>query len=163
MIFYSAYERGFFFSNIHGKNIPSDAVVVSKELHHYLMSEQASEKLIVPDGKGFPISVDPPQTDAVKLLENFKISLRSLRDIFLSRVADIGTAAFAMNATSLSNEVFSDPGGVRRKLLDITDDPALNSATTLEEMEAAVLAYYEGIVANVSPELRGAFKELEKK
>lgn len=102
-----------------------------------------------------------PDIPVQQFLDAAKNELRPLRDKFLSRVADIGAAAFANGNTSLSNEVFSEPNGVRRKLLDITDDPALNAATTREDMEAAVLAYYADIVGSVSPELRGAFKELD--
>lgn len=103
-----------------------------------------------------------PVVPVAQLLDAAKNELRPLRDKFLSRVADIGAAAFATGHAELANEVFAEPGGVRRKLLDITDDPALNAATTREDMEAAVLTYYAGIVSTVSPELRGAFKELEK-
>lgn len=127
-----------------------------------LLSDEESEAIITP-GK-------PQQS-----LDDFKDELRPLRDKLVVRVVDIGSAAAALASIyerqgltsevteqeAIAMEAFHPTEGIRRRLLDITDDPALNAATTREERETAVLAYYGAIVGSVSAPFRSAFKEMD--
>lgn len=67
---YSAQEKGFYTEEIHGENMPSDVVDVSKEEHEYLMTGQAKGMVIEPNSNGHPVLVDPaqPSTEDKKLL-----------------------------------------------------------------------------------------------
>lgn len=59
MIYYSKTTKGFYCEEIHGTNIPSDCVQITKEQHITLLNEQSNGKQIVPDENGFPIAVVP--------------------------------------------------------------------------------------------------------
>lgn len=63
-LFYSASTGGFYDDEIHGENIPSDAVEISQEDHSALLEGQTSGKVIVANNDGFPELADPkPPTD----------------------------------------------------------------------------------------------------
>lgn len=54
-IFYSAHTRGFYFKNIHGANIPKDALKIDPLLYKALQEGQKDNNVIVPDGSGMPV------------------------------------------------------------------------------------------------------------
>jgi len=58
MMLYAKSTGGFYTEEIHGANVPRDAVVISAELHASLMNGQTQGKTIVGDDNGFPILVD---------------------------------------------------------------------------------------------------------
>jgi len=60
MIYYSKTTKGFYCDEIHGTNIPSDCVQITKEQHTNLLNEQSQGKQIVPDKDGYPIAIIPP-------------------------------------------------------------------------------------------------------
>ena len=60
MIYYSKTTKGFYCTEIHGTNIPSDCVQITKEQHTNLLNEQSQGKQIVPDENGYPIAIVPP-------------------------------------------------------------------------------------------------------
>lgn len=59
MKFYSASTGGFYASEIHGGDMPADAVEVTDDEYSALFTEQAAGKRIVPDASGNPVAVDP--------------------------------------------------------------------------------------------------------
>lgn len=59
-MFYSKLTGGFYSSEVHGDNIPDDAVEITAEEHAALLGGQSSGKRIVADSNGRPILVDPP-------------------------------------------------------------------------------------------------------
>jgi hypothetical protein len=60
-IYYSKTTKGFYDSEIHGKNIPEDKVEISKEAHAKLLEGQSFGKVIEGDKKGVPVLRDPPE------------------------------------------------------------------------------------------------------
>lgn len=58
--YYSAQENAFYLPDLHGENIPLDAVEISNAEHSTLMSGQAHGKRIAADENGYPILQDPP-------------------------------------------------------------------------------------------------------
>jgi hypothetical protein len=60
MFYYSKTTKGFYSEEIHGTNIPSDAVQITSKQHADLLNEQSQGKQIVPDKKGYPIAIVPP-------------------------------------------------------------------------------------------------------
>ena len=60
-MFYSKSTGGFYDREIHGRNIPADAVKISVEDHKVLMCGQSNGKVITSNSDGFPILVDPPK------------------------------------------------------------------------------------------------------
>lgn len=62
---YSASTGGFYLPEIHGGNIPSDAVEISAETHAALMAGQSAGQRIVADLNGIPfLAAPPPLTSA---------------------------------------------------------------------------------------------------
>lgn len=59
-MFYSKSTDGFYAREIHGDNVPDDAVEITEAEHAALLEGQAQGKLIVADENGRPILQDPP-------------------------------------------------------------------------------------------------------
>ncbi len=57
-MFYSAQTKGFYDPAIHGNNIPSGAVEITKAQHQALMHAQAHGKVIKADANGSPVAQD---------------------------------------------------------------------------------------------------------
>lgn len=157
-MFYSKSTGGFYSRKIHGDKIPADAVEITPEQHAVLLQGQSEGKLIVADENSHPILVDPPATPTAELLERAKGELRAVRRDMLDAVTGIGFRANVSGNTALAQEAAQ----VSQLLLDITDDPALNSAQTYDDMRIAGLAAYRRIADGVSANLRSAFKDIEK-
>lgn len=58
-MFYSAKTRGFYSPEIHGDNIPADAVEITVAEHAALLEGQSRGKVIVADANGRPALQDP--------------------------------------------------------------------------------------------------------
>ena len=78
MIYYSSQENGFYLTEIHGDNIPSDKIEITKEYHEQLLKLQQDGKQIKPDQNGFPIAVD-------RKIEITWDDIRKHRDFLLSQ------------------------------------------------------------------------------
>lgn len=59
-MFYSKLTNGFYSSEIHGDNIPSDAVEITAAEHSTLLEGQSQGKLIKADETGYPFLADQP-------------------------------------------------------------------------------------------------------
>lgn len=94
-------------------------------------------------------------TTVEELLETSKNELRILRKPALDAVNGIGWRAMMAGDTQLANEALQ----VSLALLDITDDPALNAATTYQDMKIASVLAYKRIATGVSEALDTAFRE----
>lgn len=57
---FSKTTNGFYDLEIHGQNVPVDAVEISSELYLALIDGQTMGKLIVSDENGYPFLVDQP-------------------------------------------------------------------------------------------------------
>lgn len=62
MKYYSASTQGFYVSEIHGENIPADAVLVDDDDYERLMNGQIKQT-ITPDENGYPQLIDRVQAD----------------------------------------------------------------------------------------------------
>lgn len=51
---------GFYSPDIHGGNIPFDAVEITDDLYFALLEGQSAGRQIAPGNDGFPVLVDPP-------------------------------------------------------------------------------------------------------
>lgn len=79
-MFYSKSTGGFYAAEIHGENIPSDAVEITNEEHAVLLAGQASGKIISADTDGNPCLIDPPSPTS----EQLSNAARSQRDALLA-------------------------------------------------------------------------------
>ena len=60
-MFYSKSTGGFYSREIHGDNIPADAVEITAEQHAALIEGQSQGNRIIADENGFPVLVDTPK------------------------------------------------------------------------------------------------------
>ncbi|MEA9415963.1 DUF4376 domain-containing protein [Aeromonas caviae] len=60
-MYYSKTTRGFYVAEIHGNNIPDDAVEITAKEHTALLQSQSKGKQIVADDSGHPLVLDPQQ------------------------------------------------------------------------------------------------------
>lgn len=136
---YSEKQNGFYVREIHGDAIPLDAVAVSNERREEIL-------------RGIPA----PEESEEQLLGRAKAELRTMRAPMLDALTGI-----AGRATRAGNDALaSEADALAEQLLDITDDAALNAATTYEDMQAAGVAAYKRMAASSSPELASVFREI---
>jgi hypothetical protein len=68
-MFYSKSTGGFYDRAIHGEDIPSDAIEITKADHASMLAGQATGKSIVGDANGRPILEDPPAPTAAQIVK----------------------------------------------------------------------------------------------
>lgn len=100
MKYYSKNTKGFYSTEINGKDIPFDAVAITDAEHEALFLGQTSGKEITTDAKGKPVLTDRPsptkeQLDerainlAQKTLETIDLnSIRPIRE-YLAKLTDV--------------------------------------------------------------------------
>lgn len=71
-MFYSKSTGGFYTPEIHGDNIPADAVEITEAEHAALIEGQGKGKRIVADESGRPILQDPPPPTAEQIMARLK-------------------------------------------------------------------------------------------
>ena len=78
-MFYSASRGGFYILEIHGDNIPSDAVEITPDRHAELLAGQSSGKTIAADSEGYPTLIDrevlPPQVPQKVTMRQARLAL----------------------------------------------------------------------------------------
>lgn len=100
-MFYSKSTGGFYITEIHGSNIPSDAVEITAEQHAALLSGQSEGKTISADENRYPILVDPtPKTKAQLKREE----LQALAKAFNENKNSLNAAWLAAAVADGSNE-----------------------------------------------------------
>lgn len=90
------------------------------------------------------------------ILEEEKAELRTLRAPMLDALSGIAGRA----ARSGNDGLATEADALAEQLLGITDDAALNAATTHEAIQAAGMAAYRRIASGASAELASVFKEI---
>lgn len=108
---YSASTGGFYDSDIHGKNIPSDAVEITSELYQSLITGQSSGKMIVSDGKGKPSLKDRP----APTVDELAVSARQNRDALIA-----ATDYLVMPDYPIAADLLAKVKAYRQALRDIT-------------------------------------------
>lgn len=120
-MFYSATSGGFYSHEIHGENIPEDAVEISEQRHLDLLSGQSEGKRIIAGKKGLPELADPAPASA----ETLAICERVWRDGELSvtdgRVSRHRDEIEAGTKTSLTAEQYSALQAYRQTLRGWTE------------------------------------------
>lgn len=155
-IFYSSSKNAFFDSGLNYKEMPDDVVEIDKNTLVDLMSQQASGKIITSGSDGLPIAVDPDSPAVSDLLEKVKSEIRYSRRLIMDALTGIGLRAVVSGDDSLAKAASE----VSSKLLDITDDPKLNSSNTIEEIRASASEAYQKIFDSADDKLKSAFDSI---
>lgn len=82
MMYYSKQTGGFYTREIHGDNIPADAVEITEDEHAALMAGQAAGKTISADASGAPILLDPPPPTPEQIAAAMSAAAQSRLDAF---------------------------------------------------------------------------------
>ncbi len=79
-MFYAKSTGGFYIREIHGDNIPADAVEITAEHHAALLEGQSLGALIGSDGDGFPVLITPPAPSRAELESRAWDAIKAERD-----------------------------------------------------------------------------------
>ena len=99
-MFYSKSTGGFYTREIHGDNIPADAVEITEAEHAALIEGQSSGKVIKADKKGRPILQDPPPPTAEQIVAQYTAAVQKRLDDFARTRGYDGIMSAATYATS---------------------------------------------------------------
>lgn len=92
-MFFSASTGGFYSREIHGDNIPPDAVEITTEEHAALLDGQSQGKVIAADADGRPVLQDPPPLTAEQLQSQANAEARAYlagTDWYIIRMQETG-------------------------------------------------------------------------
>ena len=148
------YNGAFINGAIH--NVPNGAVKLSDEQYDKFYSAAAQGFKLIVEGGEVRIGENAYPFDPVRELKVIKDRLRSMRAPMLDALTGIAGRATRSGDSALADEADS----MAEQLLQLTDDPALNAAQTVPDMEDAGLAAYKRIAAAASPALRVVFREI---
>lgn len=93
MNYYSKNTNGFYVTEIHGSNMPDDAVEITADKHQELLNGQSNGKIISADAQGYPILIDPPAPTDEQLQEQANAKARAYlasTDWYIVRKAETG-------------------------------------------------------------------------
>ena len=99
-MFYSKSTGGFYTREIHGDNIPADAVEITEAEHAALIEGQSMGKVIVADENGRPILQDPPPPTTEQIIAKYTAAVQKHLDDFARTLGYDGILSAATYATS---------------------------------------------------------------
>lgn len=97
---YSKSTSGFYSRDIHGDNIPEDAVEITSEQHAALLEGQSQGKIISADENGYPILIDPPPPTTEQIIAGFVSAIQQHLDDFAKTRGYDGIMSACTYATS---------------------------------------------------------------
>lgn len=95
-MFYSKTTGGFYSREIHGDNIPADAVEITTNEYADLLAAQSTGKVIRADQNGKPVAVDPPKPTSAQVWD----AIKAKRDAIKAGGAKVGTKWYHSDETS---------------------------------------------------------------
>lgn len=109
MIKYSAANNGFYPSEIHGSNIPDDAIEITAEEYAALMAAQTAGKRIEADANGAPVAVDPPAPTSEQIIAALSAQIQKRLDDFAATRKYDNVISLAKYSSLTDEEIASLP------------------------------------------------------
>lgn len=81
-MFYSKTTSGFYDLEIHGNNVPADAVPITRQQHAALMAGQSAGQIISHDAEGNPVLQDPPPPTVDQVVAQYTHAIQQRLDDF---------------------------------------------------------------------------------
>ena len=118
-MFYSKSTGGFYTREIHGDNIPADAVEITEAEHAALLEGQSMGKRIVADESGRPILQDPPPPTHEQIIAQYTGAVQQHLDTF-ARTRDYEGILSACTYASSAEPKFKSEGQYAVEARDAT-------------------------------------------
>ena len=146
---------GFYLPQIHGDNIPSDAVEITAAEHAVLLAGQSAGQLIVAGTSGAPMLMPPQPMSLIDLRAAALARVDALRALFFTKIGCLQSEALARGNTVDAMAIANLQQGAR----DITKID-LTGATTAAQLDAKFLLAWKALLATASPSVVLAFQRL---
>lgn len=117
-MYYSKQTGGFYAQEIHGDNIPSDAVEITAEQHAELLHGQSEGKWIEADENGYPTLVDPPAPTVEQLAGQVR-AVRDAKLVATNWLVERHREEQESGTTTLAVQEYSDLLAYRQALRDV--------------------------------------------
>lgn len=145
-IYYSASTGGFYFEEIHGANIPADAVPITSEEHAALLEAQTRGLVIRPGAEGRPVAVTAPGPSLAEAKGTKRAEIAAGHDAALAGVVAISDPTPTFVAVEAALLATTDPTGLdfaRQKLATRRAEleAMVEAAQTTEAVTAVVVSY----------------------
>jgi hypothetical protein len=155
-MFYSKSTGGFYDTEVHGDNVPSDVVEITVEHYTALLAGQSAGKVITADANGAPILTDPPPTPVPVLIDAAKAKVRAMRTTAFASLSGIQSEALANGDTKTAKAICT----LQDQLRAITDID-LSACKTQADIDAAFTAAWLAIVAAAPENVASAFNVVQ--
>jgi hypothetical protein len=147
---------GFYRREIHGDNVPSDAVEITSEEHAALLGLQSQGKTIKGDLNGNPVAIDSPLPSLDAIKDSAKAVVREARKPVFFTLAGLQSEALANGNSSKAQAI----SGIQQKLRDLTAID-LSACTTKQQIDIAFLQAWGVIIeAAIAADVKSAFEAL---
>ena len=150
MYYYSAKNSGFYAREIHGDNIPPDAVEITDETYAALLTGQSAGQIIMAGADGAPILIDPPAPTMDQVRGQASLAMAAWICTFLGQfTADVSPAELAswsVKATRARQHLAGPPQPMIVAEAAITGEDAGKLAQKIVAKSDA----YEAIIARVT-------------
>lgn len=131
-MYYSPSTNGFYTPEIHGDNIPADAVEITREHYDALLAGQSNGQRIVADADGYPILQDPPAPTPQQIEAAFTAAIQERLDSF-ARERGYDSILSACTYATSSVPRFAAEG---KRAVDVRDATWAAAAQLLGEVQA---------------------------
>lgn len=141
-MFYSKSTGGFYTHDVHGTNIPHDAVEITAQEHAALLAGQAAGQRIVAGPNGHPKLEDHPLPTHAELVEQTKVTARAMRLPIISILDGMQSSALTDGDLDRAEAIEVAKQGLK----DITKID-LSGCQSASEMTTLVLTRYAQIAS----------------
>jgi hypothetical protein len=165
MLFFSKITGGFYSDDLHGNNLPPDAVEISHELHAELLQAQSAGLQIKSTEDGKPIALEVAPLTQLELVSKTINSVRFQRAPVFAALDIMRQDELVVIATNTDQAAIdaskANLTAIQTFIQGLRDATLIDMSamTTEPEMLLAVTNYYKALVAAAPTALKPRFKQ----